>query len=97
MNFETNKKMRFFLTAFGLCLATIATAALKPALRAADPNEGTFYNGSYYYEIISKADKTVRFAIDYINDATPYSGDVVVPAKVSNDGSDYTVVEIGKF
>ncbi len=92
-----SKKVRLFFTVLGLCLATVATAASKPAQRAADPNEGTFYSGNYYYEIISKADKTVRFAIDYINDAAPYSGDVVVPAKVTNDGTEYTVVEIGKF
>ena len=79
------------------------TASAVPAeakiARAADANEGTFYVGNYYYEIISKADRTVRFAYEYQADPepAPYSGDVVVPETVKYDGVDYTVVEIGKF
>ena len=92
----------------GLSLAAMMAAGIAGEALAAAPQkspayardkEGSFFADKYYYEIISKADKTVRFGIDFGNDQRPYSGDVVVPATVTDpsDNTEYTVVEIGPF
>lgn len=72
-------------------------AAPQKTRSAARPNEGTFTADGYYYEIISKDARTVRFGINFLDDQRPYSGDVVVPATVSSEGVEYSVIEIGPF
>lgn len=96
--------MKHFSKLF-ICLGLMAVgAAGAPATYAAQPDkvkamardkEGEFQSGGLLFEIISQADATLR--LGYMGGARSYKGDIVVPATVTYQGTEYTVVEIGPF
>ena len=59
-----------------------------------------FESGGLYYNILDAEAKTVEVTNNDVpqwESVTAYSGDIVIPGTVSNNGTTYSVKQIGSF
>lgn len=80
------------LKPFSACVVMLAAATVNGLAEDYTPD---FSEDGMYFQIISPAEKTVR--VVPVPDSQRYTGDGIVPRRVSYQDTDYTVVEIGDY